>query len=444
VPDKALAVARNAFLDTMGVTLAGAVEPGSRIVQELATSEAAGPCRIFGTALQTSATWAALANGAAAHALDFDDMCFVSLAHPSAPLVATALAVGEKLGATGRTLLEAYVAGFEIEAVLGRTMNPRHYQEGWHCTSTLGTVGAAATAARILKLDAGRTTHCLAIAASKASGLKENFGTMTKPLHVGMAARNGVMAALLARKGFTANDRVLEGPQGFLKAMASEKSDVDAVCQNLGRHWEILDTGITVKLYPSCAATHPALDAVLDLRQKHSLTPDQIEAVEIQVDSVTPPLLAYDRPQTGLEGKFSMPFCVAAALVYGEVTLETFQTQQIQNARVQELLPRITMRPNPALGKNAPALTQAILTMRLRNGQVLTREANGARGYPDRPASPQDLDKKFISCGLRALRREQLEAALACLHRFETLSDVRQLTELLATEAVPKQETTAS
>ena len=432
VPERALAVARNAFLDTIGVTLVGAVEPGSRIVQELATSEGTGRCRILGTSLQTSATWAALVNGAAAHALDFDDMCFVSLAHPSAPLVAAALAIGEKLGAAGRTLLEAYVVGFEIEAILGRTMNPRHYQQGWHCTSTLGSVGASAAAARILKLDAERSTHCLAIAASKASGLKENFGTMTKPLHVGMAARNGVMAALLAKKGFTASDRALEGQQGFLKAMASETTNLNALCQNLGQHWEILDTGITVKLYPSCAATHPALDAVLDLQRENHLTADQIEAVEIQVDSVTPPLLAYDRPQTGLEGKFSMTFCVAAALVHGEVMLETFQTSQIQNVNIQDLLPRITMRVDPALGKNAPALTQAIVTIRLRDGRALTRDANGARGYPDRPPGPQELDKKFISCGLRALRQEQLQAALSCLHKFETLSDIRQLTELLA------------
>ncbi|HEY6970436.1 MAG TPA: MmgE/PrpD family protein [Candidatus Angelobacter sp.] len=434
VPEKALIVARNAFLDTTGVALAGSAEPGSRIVQELATSEAAGPCQILGTSLKTGPTWAALANGAAAHALDFDDMCFVSLAHPSAPLVAAALALGDKLGAAGHTLLEAYVVSFEIEAILGRAMNPRHYQQGWHCTSTLGTLGAAATAARILKLDAERSTHCLAIAASKASGLKENFGTMTKPLHVGMAARNGVVAALLAQKGFTANDGALDGPQGFLHAMASEKSDLKPLCQDLGQRWEILETGITVKLYPSCAATHPALDTVIDLRQEHSLTADQIEAVDVQVDSVTPPLLPYERPQTGLEGKFSMNFCMAAALVYGEVTLETFQASQIQNASIQNLLPRITMRVYPDLGKQAPALTQATVTIRLRGGRVLTREANGARGYPNRPATREELEKKFLSCGLRVLTQKRLRAALACLHKLETLPETRQLTELLASD----------
>ena len=426
-PEEALAVARTAFLDTTGVALAGAVEPGSRIIQKLAATEACGNCRIWGTQLKTSATWAALANGAAAHALDFDDMCFVSLAHPSAPLVASALALSDQAAISGRAVLEAYVLGFEIEAILGRTMNPRHYQQGWHCTSTLGTVGAAAAAARLLKLDAVATTHCLAIAASEASGLKENFGTMTKPLHVGLAARNGVLAALLAQQGFTANDNALDGPQGLLKAMASEKPDLQSSISDFGNRWEILETGITIKLYPSCAATHPALDTVLDLRREHHLTSDQIESVEVQVDSVTPPLLIYDRPQNGLQGKFSMPFCVAAALVYGEVGLTTFESSCIQDARIQSLFPRITMRVNPALGKDAPALMQSIVDIRLRDGHTLTRRAEGARGYPDRPASAEELDNKFLSCGRRVLSEDRLQRALDCLHRLETLPDIRQM-----------------
>jgi len=431
VPEKALAIARTAFLDTTGVALAGAVEPGSRIVQKLAAAEASGCCHIWGTPLKTSATWAALANGAAAHALDFDDMCFVSLAHPSAPLVAAALAAGEQEQSSGRAVLEAYIIGFEIEAILGRTMNPRHYQQGWHCTSTIGTVGAAAAAARLFALDATATTHCLAIATSEASGLKENFGTMTKPLHAGLAARNAVLAALLAQQGFTANEHALDGPQGFLIAMASEKSDLPAQAKNLGKRWEILETGITVKLYPSCAATHPALDAVLDLRREHNLAVDQIESVEVQVDAVTPPLLIYDRPETGLQGKFSMPFCIAAALVYGQVGLDTFEASRIHDSRIQKMLPRVTMRVNPALGQDAPALTQAIVKICFGAGRVLVRDANGARGYPAHPASAEELDQKFLSCGRLALPEDHLQAVLARLHQLEALSDLRQLTDSL-------------
>lgn len=435
IPDKALPLARTAFLDTTGVALAGAVEPGSRIVQKLAASEASGCCHIWGTPLKTSATWAALANGSAAHALDFDDMCFVSLAHPSTPLVATVLAIGEQISASGRAVLEAYVIGFEIEAVLGRAMNPRHYQQGWHCTSTIGTVGAAAAAARLLKLDADAIANCLAIAASEASGLKENFGTMTKPLHAGLAARNAVMAALLAQQGFTANQNALDGPQGFLTAMASEKTDLHALTQNLAKHWEILETGITIKLYPSCSATHPALDTVLDLRREHNLNPSQIEAVQVHVDSLTPPLLIYDRPETGLQGKFSMPFCLAAALVYGEVGLETFSPSCIQDTQIQELLPRVKMQVDSSLGQDAPGLTQSIVNIRLRDGRTLNRRANGARGYPEHPATAEELERKFLSCGRRSLPEDRLQAALVDLHHLETLSYVRQLTDSLALQA---------
>jgi 2-methylcitrate dehydratase PrpD len=428
-PEKALAVARTAFLDTIGVALAGAVEPGSRMVQKLAASESCGDCRIWGTSSTTSPSWAALANGAAAHALDFDDMCFVSLAHPSAPLVATALAVGEQTAASGREVLEAYVIGFEIEAILGRTMNPRHYQQGWHCTSTIGGLGTAAAAARLLKLDATASTHCVGIAASEASGLKENFGAMTKPLHAGLAARNAVVAALLAQQGFTANEHALEGPQGFLAAMASEKPDLQSTITDLGKHWEILETGITIKLYPSCAATHPALDSVLDLRREHNLNADQIEAVQVSVDCLTPALLIYDRPQTGLQGKFSMPFCIAAALLHGEVGLETFTSSCIQDGRIQELLPRITMQVDESLGRDAPGLTQSIVKIRLRDGRTFTRRADGARGYPENPATSQELECKFLSCGQRVLPSGRLHAALALLHRLDSFSDIRQLTE---------------
>ncbi len=222
-PAEARARAATAVLDTVGVTLAGASEPAGRIVQAVVASEGGDACRVFGTTTRASASGAALANGTAAHALDYDDMCFVSLAHPSAPLVPAALAAGELEGSTGCDVLDAYVVGFEIEARLGRLMNPRHYQRGWHCTATLGTIGATAAVSRLLRLNANAASQALAIAASEASGLKENFGTMVKPLHAGLAARNGIHAGLLAKGGMTASALALDGPQGFLHAMDGEQ-----------------------------------------------------------------------------------------------------------------------------------------------------------------------------------------------------------------------------
>ena len=434
-PPEARVAAARALLDTVGVTLAGAQEPAARIVQRVVEQDGAGPCHVLGTSLRASAANAALANGTAAHALDFDDMCFVSLAHPSAPLLAAALAAAEVAGASGQALLDAYIVGFELEGRLGRAMNPRHYQRGWHCTSTLGTIGAAAAASRLLGLDEAATGHALAIAASEASGLKENFGTMVKPLHAGLAARNGVVAALLARAGMTASGAAIDGPQGFLAAFDSERPSLEPFAADLGTRWEIVDTGITVKLYPSCAGTHPTLDALLDLKRRDGFSADQVEAIEVGVDSIVPTILLYDRPSSGLEGKFSMPFCAAAAVVHGRVGIETFAAATLADPAVLALQQRVTMRVDPTLDAAAPSLTQANVTVHLRDGRVLTASANGARGYPERPASDAELATKFTSCATQTLSAAQAAAALTAFRDIESLADVRALMTTLASQA---------
>ena len=327
VPPPARVAARDAVLDTVGVTLAGSVEPAARLVRDVARAEGgASRCGILGVAERTGAGWAALANGTAAHALDFDDMCFVSMAHPSTPLVAAGLAAAELVDAGGVALLDAYCVGFEVEAVLGGVMNPTHYEQGWHATATLGTIGAAATAARILRQDASTAVRSMSIAASEASGLKESFGTMVKPLQAGLAGRNGVLAALLSGAGLTASDRAVDGPQGLLVAMHARRHELGDAGAALGRVWEIVDGGITVKLYPSCAGTHPTIDTLLDLRVEHGFVAADVERIEIGVDAVTPTVLIHDRPTSGLEAKFSMHFCAAAAVAQGRVDIQTFET----------------------------------------------------------------------------------------------------------------------
>jgi 2-methylcitrate dehydratase PrpD len=430
-PPGARGRAAAAVLDTVGVTLAGVSEPASLIARQVIVAEGGDACAVFGTADRGSMSGAALANGTAAHALDYDDMCFVSLAHPSAPLVPAVLAAAESEGLTGRAVLDAYVVGFEIEARLGRLMNPRHYQRGWHCTSTLGTIGAAAAVSRLLNLDSRAAGQALAIAASEASGLKENFGTMVKPLHAGLAARNGVLAALLARGGMTASDLALDGPQGFLHAMDSEGTGLADAIADLGTRWEILDTGITVKLYPSCAGTHPSLDAILDLRRRGGFTADLVERVNIDVDSIVPTILIYDRPATGLEGKFSLHFCSAAAVVFGRVGIDTFDADTLTNPQVMALMARVAMRVDPALDHGAPPLTHARVHVTLRDGRVLTQEAQGARGYPEQPAGDAELDAKFIACARRSLAEDDAERALRMLRSFDRLDDVRSLTAAL-------------
>ena len=419
-----------AFQDTLGVILAGASEPVARMTRAMA-APGSGDCRVLGTDILTSPDEAAMANGVAAHALDYDDMCFVSLAHPSCALVPAILAAGEIAHAPGRLLTAAYVVGFEVECRLGMVMNPRHYHErGWHATSSIGTLGAAAAAAHVLGLDEHKARHALGIAAAAACGFKENMGSMVKPLHAGLAARNGLMAARLAMQGFTASDRALDGPQGYLAVMDAEQRSLEPATADLGSRWEILETGITVKLYPSCAATHPPLDALLALRREFALTPEQIESIDVQVDSMTPRLLLYDRPATGLEGKFSMPFCAAAAVVYGRIGIDTFEPASIQDAAVQALMPRVTRRVNTAFDAAAP-LSQADVTVTLRDGRVLRRRADGARGYPGR-LSNDELAAKFNGCARRAFTATRADRAWSALQQIDEVASARELTALMA------------
>jgi 2-methylcitrate dehydratase PrpD len=423
--------AATALRDTSGVMLAGASEPAARMVQSMAAEEGVGDCRVISTSIRTSPELAALANGVAAHSLDYDDMCFVSLAHPSCALVPALLATGELVGARPTALLDAYVVGFELECRLGNVMNPRHYHKrGWHCTSSIGTLGAAAAAARVLGLDPYTVQQALGIAASSACGLKENLGTMVKPLHAGLAARNGVMAARLAQRGFTSSPHAIDGPQGYLAAMDSEQATLDNAVADLGIRWEIVQTGITVKLYPSCAATHPPLDALIELKRREGFTADQIQAIDVEVDSMTPRLLIHPDPTTGLEAKFSMPFCAAAAVVYPRVGIDTFDADHLHNPEVRRLMPRVTLRANEPFDRGAP-LSQARVTVRLRDGRTWSQVSDGARGYPGR-LTDEELATKFAGCAARALSMPAATAAWSALTALDAITDVRELTAVLS------------
>jgi 2-methylcitrate dehydratase PrpD len=432
VPESAREKAVAAFTDTIGVMLAGVHEPAARIAQSMASDEGTGECRVLGTSIATSPGLAALANGVAAHALDYDDMCFVSLAHPSCVLVPAIVAAGELTHANARTLLDAYVVGFELECRLGTVMNPRHYHlRGWHATSTIGTLGAAAAVARVLGLDSQTTRHALGIAASSASGVKENLGSMVKPLHAGLAARNGVTAARLAQRGFAASPQALDGPQGYLAAMDSEQSSLDAAVADLGRRWEIDESGITVKLYPSCAATHPPLDVLTDIVRRERFTADEVSAIDVEVDSMTPRLLIHPRPLNGLEAKFSMPFCAAAALVYPRIGIDTFDVESIHHPQVQALMSRVTLRANPAFDTAAP-LSRTTVTVRLRDGRAWAEHGDGARGYPGR-LTDEELGAKFEDCAARALGPSGARYAQQALASWFAGNggDVRSITTLL-------------
>jgi len=254
---------------------------------------------------------------------------------------------------------------------------------------------------------------------------------MVKPLHAGLAARNAILAAGLARRGLTASAQALDGRQGFLAAMDGEQRSFADAIADLDERWELLDTGVTVKLYPSCAGTHPTLDALLDLRRAERFSGSDVERIEVDVDSITPTVLIYDRPASGLEAKFSLPFCAAAAVLDGRVGIDTFEHARLADPSVAALMAKVTMRADPALDGIAPPLTQARLRVRLNDGRELNAAANGARGYPERPASDEELASKFLACAARCLPRERAERAIAALQGMERADHVRSLMDVL-------------
>jgi 2-methylcitrate dehydratase PrpD len=430
-PTAAVDAARRAIVDCLGVMLAGSVEPAARIVQTVAKAEGGAPlATIVGTGFRTGGVWAALANGTAAHALDFDDTNFAMLGHPSAPVLAAALAAGELALADGRDLVQAFLLGFEVETTVAEAINPAHYEHGWHSTCTLGTLGAAAAASRLLGLDVGQTATALAVAASQSSGLKENFGTMTKPFHAGHAARSGLLAALLAREGWTASEQALEGPQGFLHVFSAGRRELAAI-ETLGEPWKILTTGVAVKPYPSCACTHSIIDGALELRQTHALRPEQIASVTIGVNRAVPGILIHSNPTSGLAAKFSGEFCAAAALVEGRVGMATFSDERVGDPEIRRLMARVAMEVDPAIPGELERHMWTRVTVRLTDGRALSIGPRPVPGHPGHPLPPAALQEKFTECAGLVLPPDRVGALAAMLEQLEACPDLRSLMAIL-------------
>jgi 2-methylcitrate dehydratase PrpD len=431
-PAEAVDAGRRAILDCLGVMLAGSVEPAARIVTGIARAEGGAPlATVVGTSLRTGAVWAALANGTAAHALDFDDTNFAMMGHPSAPVLSAALAAGELALADGRALVHAFLLGFEVETTMAEVMNPPHYEKGFHATGTLGTMGAAAAAARLLGLDAEQTRTALAIAASQASGLKENFGTMTKPFHAGHAARSGVLSALLAREGFTASEQALEGPQGYFAVLGAGKRDEGAL-ETLGAPWKILKTGVAVKPYPSCACTHSIIDSALELRRTHGITPEQVEQVTVGVNAAVPRILIHGNPRNGLEAKFSGEFTAAAALCEGRVGIATFRDDKTDDPAITGLMKRVRVVVDQGIPGDLERHMWTRMTVRLRDGRELAIAPRAVPGHPGLPLSMDQLREKFADCARIVLSEDRVESVREMVEGLDGCPDLRSLTAILS------------
>lgn len=442
IPDSVRDRSLHHLVDGVAVMLAGAAAESGRIVREHLREVGGKPqAVVVGSRMRAPLQFAAWANGTAAHALDYDDTQLATdarsvyglLTHPTAPVLPAALAAAEFVGASGAQLLEGYVVGVEVACRTADAVDPRHYRDGFHSTGTLGTLGACAAAAHLLSCDLDQTLRAFGLAASMAAGLRENFGTMTKPFHAGRAAENGLLAVLLARRGWTAATNILEAPRGFYKAAAGG-FDASKIQGQLGNPYFFDSPGISIKPYPSGSLSHPAQDVLLELVREHDVHPEAVERIEVGVNSHVPNALIYTRPQTALQAKFSLQFQMAIGVVDRRAGLAQFTDERVRDPRVRALMERVHVYVDPeieALGYNEMRVK---VTIHLRDGRVLAGRADMARGHPRKPLSRQEVSEKFLECATLVMPVGQARRLLEALWHVQAGS-VADLVPLLEGDA---------
>ena len=436
LPQAARHWAKVAIMDTVGCTLAGASEPCAQIAGRVAAIGGAsngggGRCVVFGTAHRVGPMDAASINGTAAHALDYDDCSDTLGGHPSAPILPALFALAETQPTNGRDFITAYIAGWETETRIARGVNFHHYEKGWHPTATLGVFGAAAACAKLLGLTVEQTARALALAATFSSGLKANFGTMTKPLHVGQSARNGLYAALLAAEGFTSSTDAIEHRQGFLRVFNGDGNfNAEPIVAEWGAPWDIVDPGLAIKQYPCCGSTHPAIDAMLMLVRENGLTPGNVGKIESQTH---PRRFAHTNrpdPRGALDAKFSVQYCLARALVSRQVLIEHFEDGSYDQPDVRAVLARVSSSAWPDRPMDLSEHFGADVTVTLTDGRVLMQSVPRPLGRgPTTPLPPALLRGKFIDCAKRALSPDAANRLFRMLDGLEAVNRISALTE---------------
>jgi 2-methylcitrate dehydratase PrpD len=416
-----------AFVDTVGALLAGRLTaPVAALRATVGVGEADGPARSLALGRSMPARSAALIDGTSAHALDYDDVDDALFGHPSAVLVPAILTVGDECGSSGEELLAAYRCGLETDRIVAGMLGIEgHYRAGWHATSTVGTLGAAAAAARLLRLSAGAAQHCFGIAATMAGGSRQNFGTMTKPLHVGLAAEHGVLAAQLARQGLTADPEQLEGPMGFLALFCDGTQAVTATSGDE-------PAGLNVKLHPCCYATHAAIDAALELAVSMRGM-DQVAGVDVVVPPGALAPLIHHRPTNGLQAKFSLEYAVAAALIDREVTLASFEDVRVGRGDVQALLRTVGVETEATPPTGTSAWEQpfaAVVTLRSADGSSATVRVDQPAGHATRPVSDEQLRAKFSDC-LSSVGIESADGPYEILRTLRRQTSARAVLDVL-------------
>ena len=434
-PPEAIIAAKGAIMDCLACMLAGSQESLADILCRYVAAEGAAPASsVVGRGFRTSAANAALVNGAMAHALDYDDITHITKTHPTAVLLPAALAVAEETGATGRDMLLGYMTGFEVACGVGEALSEAYYDDlGWHPTGPLGAIGSAAAASKIMALDPEQTAMAISLAASQASGLRQNFGTMTKPFHAGDAARAGVVSAKLVRDGFTASQDALEGRFGFIRAFSGGQGfNSDQVMENLESKCYLVESGIEIKKYPCCGSAHLALDATFELLSQGAIDPQAVDKIEVMVDFDPPRSLIHSRPVSSLEGKFSMQYCLAAALLDKRVGLQSFSDGQVLRSEAQSLIPRIDMRRIPG-NEGRPSWAEGYneVDVHLKDGTVLRQQAHRANSGALRGVTVDDIREKFRDCAAQSLSEATAAEVISRLDQLESADAISGLADLL-------------
>lgn len=392
-------IARDAFADTIACMFGGMNDPATQnLISAVSLWDSGGPCTCFGTRRRFSLPFAALINGTAAHALDFDDNFIPAFTHCSAVMVPALLAMGEANGTSGRALIEAYIVGAELQTRIGLLVNPGHFNRGWHSTATVGTMGTAGACARLLGLDAEGICTAMSIAFSMAAGSKVQFGSMMKPTHAGLAAQHAVMAAGMAAAGTSAQPAFLTGSQSFQDHYAeNDLSRETLALDGLGEKRCLSAFGLLVKRFPCCGSAHKTLDGLLQLRETHQIDPARIRQVTSWLPETMSRNLKFDRPQNDMEARFSLHYNAARILLEGGLSLRHFRHDVILEPAVTGFLPRIhqeTIPDPPEMGLDTPLQTR----IEMADRAVFEIEVTHLRGSLQNPLSQEDLKTKLADC----------------------------------------------
>ena len=449
IPAEVMHLGKRSILDGLGLALAGnAAESGNLVRQYLKTLGCPTDkgCTVIGTPLKVPARFAAFANGIAIHADDYDDTqlavakdrVYGLLTHPTAPVLPPTLALGEIANRSGLDVLTAYQVAVEVETKIAEAINPRHYDQGFHSTATIGAIGAAAGAAKLLGLNAEQTQRALGIGASQAAGLRESFGTMTKPFHPGRSAESGVVAAEFAKLGWTSTPIVLEAGRGFFQA-AGGGYDAAAIDGKLGNPWTFTFPGVSIKPHPSGSLTHPGMGLMLELIRKHDIRPQQVAKVKVGTNRHMPNALIHHRPRNELQAKFSMEFCMAILLLKRKAGLAEFTEHVVNRPDVQRMIERIEFGVHPEAEAAGYEKMTTLIDIELTDGRRIGGRADFGKGSPANPMSDEELVAKFRECAAWGkLPKASADKVVEMVFGLDKLKSVRALTRLLAVGGKPR------